>query len=234
MDNENKKKANDFWERFQFVLSVNDNIVCQRYFKILGFNPECIGSLELKECMDECVTLIKRDLESKSRTYLWYTVDSPVKLCGFENPEETEYLTYEGIEPYVPEQLNPYDVSFKFTFLIDDEKIYEYLWDGTQYPKFIRNTVDLQNSNTLYKDSDQSSLNFSQSLSKRLTYGKPDYTYVIIKNIIHTATRRNSDYTHSDQYGDKKIMLTKGGVPFNKTMIHNFWQNKGEKGSKKI
>ena len=119
------------------------------------------------------------------------------------------------------------------SYLIDDEKIYEYLWDGTQYPKFIRNTVDLQNSNSLYKDSDQSSLNFSQSLSKRLTYGKPDYTYVIIKNIIHTSTRRSGDYTHSIQYGDKKVMLTKGGVPFNKTMIHNFWQNKGEKSGKK-
>lgn len=81
-------------ERFQFVLSVNDNIICQRYFKINGFNEDSLNSLELKETVDEittgiissiplqgmdkCLTgmdkgLINSDLVSKSRVYLWYT-----------------------------------------------------------------------------------------------------------------------------------------------------------------
>ena len=31
-------------ERFQFMLSINDNIICQRYFRINGFNAESLES----------------------------------------------------------------------------------------------------------------------------------------------------------------------------------------------
>lgn len=36
-----------FKERFQFILYSNDNIVCQRYFRISGFNNDAVGSVEL-------------------------------------------------------------------------------------------------------------------------------------------------------------------------------------------
>jgi hypothetical protein len=39
-------------ERFEFVLYINDNIICQRYFPINNFNPKSIKSYELKELMD--------------------------------------------------------------------------------------------------------------------------------------------------------------------------------------
>ncbi len=157
---------------------------------------------------------------------MWYTQDAPIKLTGFVDRSETEYVEYPKREEVPSEDLKPYDVSFKFAFLIDDEKVYEYIWDGTQYPKFIRNTVDLQNSDSMYRNSDPDTLNFSQSLNKRLTYGKEDYTYVIIKSIINATTRKDNSYTHYDMYGDKKIDLTNEGFPFNKSLMKNFWYKK--------
>jgi hypothetical protein len=38
---------------FEFVLKINDNIICQRYFNIKGYNNECRESLEMKEMMDD-------------------------------------------------------------------------------------------------------------------------------------------------------------------------------------
>jgi len=78
-------------ERFQFLLWVNDNIICQRYFKINGYNNDSIRSLQFKETMDNVVTMIKEDLISKSRIFMWYTRDEPIKMKGFVN-------NYDGLD----------------------------------------------------------------------------------------------------------------------------------------
>lgn len=80
--NDNYKTTND---RFEFVLYVNDNIVCQRIFSIVDFNENFIKSRELKEMMDSiCGTniddfgglgLIPNHLKSKSINYLWQNYD---------------------------------------------------------------------------------------------------------------------------------------------------------------
>ena len=52
-------------ERFEFVLTINGNIVCQRYFRINGFENDSLRSMELVEGIDKCVPLIDRDLKAK-------------------------------------------------------------------------------------------------------------------------------------------------------------------------
>ena len=52
-------------ERFQFILSLNDNIICQRYFRINGFNNDSLESYELRETIDEIVGIIRQDLDSR-------------------------------------------------------------------------------------------------------------------------------------------------------------------------
>lgn len=38
---------------FEFILRINDHIICQRYFTIKNYNNDCRESLEIKEMMDD-------------------------------------------------------------------------------------------------------------------------------------------------------------------------------------
>lgn len=68
-------------QRFEFVLYINNNIICQRYFHIFDYNEESINSLEIKEMMDEIagmnngefgtLGIIPNYLKQKSIQYLW-------------------------------------------------------------------------------------------------------------------------------------------------------------------
>lgn len=199
-----------FKERFQFILSVNDNIICQRYFKINGFNPESLESVELKYTLDECVKMIQDDLVSKSRVFQWYTRNEPVKLTGFVNKDEENYFEYPSdlMDSYADnEKLNPYEVTFRFMFLVDERNVYERIWDGTVYPKYVRNGVDLSNSDILYKDKEPLSLQFSISIVRHMTIGKTDLNYHIIRKICDVTSSFNNEieYTKHEDYGKVKI-----------------------------
>jgi hypothetical protein len=229
-------------ERFQFLLWVNDNIICQRYFKINGYNNDSLRSLQFKETMDNVVTMIKEDLISKSRIFMWYTRDEPIKMKGFANnydeldysdvvyltsPDykdsvklsngeiiEKDYFNYaEGTEDSYAdtEDLKPWDVTFKFQMLIDEQPVYERIWDGTVYPKYVRNGVDLTNSDVLYKDKEPSSLHFSCAIISHMTIGKIDLVYHIIKQICEVMSYKFEDsnkYTKRMKYGDKNYVLS--------------------------
>ena len=56
-------------ERFEFVLSINGNIICQRYFAIPGFQERSIGSTHLTYAVLSCVNMIERDLREKTDIY---------------------------------------------------------------------------------------------------------------------------------------------------------------------
>jgi len=68
-------------QRFEFVLYINNNIICQRYFHIFDFNEDSLKSLELKEMMDDIagmnngkfgtLGIIPNYLKQKSMEYLW-------------------------------------------------------------------------------------------------------------------------------------------------------------------
>lgn len=74
-----QKKVDE--ERFEFVLHINNKIVCQRFFDIRKFNEESVKSIEIKELMDILVGmntdnigsmgLIPTHLKSKSVDYIW-------------------------------------------------------------------------------------------------------------------------------------------------------------------
>lgn len=73
------------WERFLFTVDMDDIPVGTRFFRIYDFIWDSLNSEEMMDCMDYCVRMIQKDLESKSRTYVWYTATLPVKLTGFED-----------------------------------------------------------------------------------------------------------------------------------------------------
>lgn len=229
-------------ERFQFLLWVNDNIICQRYFKINGFNNDSLRSLQFKETMDSIVRMIQDDLLSKSRIFMWYTREEPIKMTGFiknyENCDESDvilltsdnygdkvqlsdgtivdkqYFSYpEGMKDSYSdnEKLPEWDVTFKFQMLVDEKPVYERIWDGTVYPKYVRNGVDLTNSDVLYKDKEPSSLHFSFAIIRHMTLGKIDLVYHIIKQICEVMSYKREDsnkYFKRMKYGNKNYLLS--------------------------
>lgn len=64
------KEPRDYKERFEFELTVGNNIICQRYFRINNFNPTSLRSYELTDAIRRCVAVIDRDLKDKTQTYL--------------------------------------------------------------------------------------------------------------------------------------------------------------------
>jgi hypothetical protein len=70
--NENQKSVapRSYKERFEFELTVGDNIICQRYFRINNFNPKSLMSYELTEAIRRCVRTIDNDLKLKTQVYL--------------------------------------------------------------------------------------------------------------------------------------------------------------------
>lgn len=226
-------------ERHQFILSANGNIICQRYFKVNGFNPNSLQSVELYETVRDVVDLIKEDLKSKSRVYTGITLNNRSKLTGFCDGEELCFsdaiLAYsDGIEGKVElsngtildKSYVDYEVTeeeedntpfeFKFSYLFDDKVVYEEVWDGTIYPKYVRNSVDLSNSNASYKYSDPMRMTFSQQMTKHLTEGRVDLIYTIIKmfcNALSNDVDENGnsvehEFTSDMEYGEKKYYCT--------------------------
>ena len=57
-----KKSPSDFKEPYEFRLLIDNNIICQRYFKINNFNHNSLSSLELIETIRECANMINDDL----------------------------------------------------------------------------------------------------------------------------------------------------------------------------
>lgn len=68
-------------ERFEFLLHINNHIICQRYFNIRDFNEDSLNSKEMKELIDNiCGTslgefghlgIIPNYLKEKSVDNLW-------------------------------------------------------------------------------------------------------------------------------------------------------------------
>ena len=221
--------------KFQFLIWVNNNVICQRYFKINGFNEESIYSAEFNECMNGIVDSIQRDLESKSRIFMWYTnMSEPMKIQGFLTEEEAErygrdflsvmtnsdisgkveapdgkVFTKEYIN-YCENIVNEYgeiekpkegEFIFKFSFLIDDVPVFEKIWDGNVYPKFVRNGVDLTNNYAFYDNKDTSALSFGAAIIRYMQKGKINLISDFIRRICETLSN-----SFSDEYVYKKEM----------------------------
>ena len=95
------KKSNeskDYKERFEFELTVGNNIICQRYFRINNFNPTSLRSYELTDAVRRCVATIDRDLKDKTHAYLEIysprVFSSVDEMASFvKNPENKRLLT---------------------------------------------------------------------------------------------------------------------------------------------
>ena len=99
-------------ERFEIILTINDNIICQRYFKINGLKNNPFKSRKFRNAIEYCANLIQNDLKLKSNLYNCYTAPQIFNNADeFRNWIPNHYLR-------VPEY-----VLFRDTKLV-------YVWDG--------------------------------------------------------------------------------------------------------
>lgn len=123
--NENKKK-----ERFEFILRINGNIICQRYFDIKGYNDKVLNSIELKELVDDNVEMIREELKMNSKRYLW-NFYNPFEEQSEEDIPDTDIWEKEDI--------------FEFEIRVDQRRVINKMFYGNYYPPRIRYQVDIKN-----------------------------------------------------------------------------------------
>lgn len=113
--------------KLEFLLTLNDNIVVQRYFNVRGYNPKARASLDLYNLVRSLSENIQKDLKTKALNYL---NDNAEQI--FSNPDILDTSNTDG-----PENFNVY-------IKIGDETICHRIWDAKVYPPKTRYTVDVR------------------------------------------------------------------------------------------
>lgn len=125
-------------QRFEFVLFINNHIVCQRYFNIRDFNPDILRSLDLKELMDTITGvsnngimgdfgIIPKFLKNNSVNFLWesYNPYDPQIESGAKN-------TYEKVD------------DFQFEIKIDKNVVAQSSFSGNLFQPKVRYAVQIK------------------------------------------------------------------------------------------
>lgn len=124
-------------QRFEFVLYINKNIICQRYFTIKDYNEKSLKSLELKELMDRLVGmnngqygslgLIPTQLKRKAEDYLW-----------------KNYNPYYPKKEDTPKNLFEKEDVFDFEIKVDKVTVAQSTFSGNFFPPQVRYQVDIK------------------------------------------------------------------------------------------
>ena len=61
---------------YEFLFLINGNPIVGRNFPVYNFNKSSIGSLEMKELIDDCVDTLKNHFKNKTYDY----------MCKYYNP----------------------------------------------------------------------------------------------------------------------------------------------------
>lgn len=195
-------------ERFDFAVMINDSIICKRNFKINNYVEHSMDTLEFHDFVtNNIINLINEDLKAKSRIYTWY----------YFNPNEETNPEFE--EP-LPE---PWDTTFKFIIYDNGKEVYSQIWDGSRYPRYVRNMVDLSNKivkftnksgrtftydKESYFEQNEGRLSFEMEVLKKMIYDRPNLLYTIAKTISDKCSSFNPNFKAYDKrqtlekYGD--------------------------------
>ncbi len=111
-------------KQFEFTLYLNDNIIVQRYFNVIGYNHTALKSLDFKEALDINTEIIKFHLKNKTLDYM---TDNSRQY--YENPSYDQNKNNDKIKMVV--KMNERVIGYRE-------------WDATIYPVKIRYTVDIR------------------------------------------------------------------------------------------
>jgi hypothetical protein len=113
--------------KLEFLLTLNDNIVVQRFFNVKGFNPRAKNSLELYEFMKITSDTLKYGLKMKTVIYM---MDNKESIMYDPSVMETSFTDE-------PEYFNLY-------VKLNEQTICHRIFDGKMFPPKVRYTVDVR------------------------------------------------------------------------------------------
>jgi len=114
--------------KLEFLLSLEDHIICQRFFNVRGYNPTNIRSLDLYELIEDIQLEVQHSLKLKAIDYL---------LDNYNRYTHTVNLSEQDRNPQIKENFNIY-------LKINNEIITHRIFPAWIYPAKIRYTVDIR------------------------------------------------------------------------------------------
>lgn len=149
----NVKKNRTFSnQRFEFLFKINNNIICQRYFSVDGYDNEVLtqkqikelkqatNSIELKELVDslsgmnngsfgEC-GIIPKFLKDKSVDFLWNVYNPYSEVRREEDAAEKDIFKNEDV--------------FSFEIKVDKKIVAKSTFSGNWFPTIVRYQVNIK------------------------------------------------------------------------------------------
>jgi hypothetical protein len=113
--------------KMEFLLTLNDNIVVQRFFNVRGYNPKAKNSVELYEYIKGLKEELDYYLKMKTVIYMMDNKESII-----HDPKIMETSFTEG-----PEIFNIY-------VKVGEQTICQRIFDGKRFPPKVRYTVDVR------------------------------------------------------------------------------------------
>lgn len=112
--------------KFEFLLTLEGNIICQRYFNVKDHNPAARRSLDLHEYVKEICDKISHDLKIKSSDYL---CENQNYLLNSDNVEELNDKKNE---------------NFLLEIKLGDDVFIQRIFPAYYYHPKVRYTVDIR------------------------------------------------------------------------------------------
>lgn len=113
--------------KMEFLLTLNDRIIVQRFYNVKGFNSSAKNSLELYEFIRDVKDDLELDLKNRTVTYM---VDNINQIMEDENVLNTSMT--DGEE------------HFNLFIKVGDETLCHRQFNAKLYPPKIRYTVDVR------------------------------------------------------------------------------------------
>jgi hypothetical protein len=113
--------------KMEFLLTLNDNIIVQRFFNVKGYNPKAKNSIDLYEFMKDVKESLHYNLKMKTVIYMMDNRDAIEYDPSVMNTSYTDE----------PEYFNLY-------VKVGDQTICHRIFDGKMYPPKVRYTVDVR------------------------------------------------------------------------------------------
>ena len=113
--------------KMEFLLTLNDNIVVQRFFNVKGYNPEAKNSVEFYEFTKSLAEELQYYLKMKTVVYMMDNMESII-----HDPKIMETSFTDGPE------------IFYLTVKVNEQTICQRIFDGKKFPPKVRYTVDVR------------------------------------------------------------------------------------------
>lgn len=118
--------------KFEFLLTLENNIICQRYFTVKGYNPDVRRSLDLYYTVQKAVEQIQNNLKKKAVEFLYETQNENFYKNKNNSNGENEQLA------------EPTNENFVLQIKIGDDVVIARQFSASIYPAKVRYTVDIR------------------------------------------------------------------------------------------